>query len=60
MQNDSDGTDLGAMAVRLNITYSYPSIVLDHSIFIRDIVCEEGMLHGRFNTSYPYLFAEST
>ena len=59
-QSDSDGTDLGAVTVRLNITYSYPSIVLDHSIFILDVVCEAGTLHGRFNSSYPFLFAQDT
>jgi hypothetical protein len=58
-QSDSDGSDLGPVTVRLNITYAYPSIVLDHSIFIKDVVCEAGTLHGRFNTSYPYYFSEA-
>ena len=56
-RSDSDGTDLGPLTVRLNITYSYPSIVLDHSIVIKNIVCEAGTLHGRFNTSYFFYFA---
>ena len=59
-QSDSDGTDLGPVTVRLNITYSYPSIVLDHSIFIKDVVCEAGTLHGRFNTSYPFYFTQDS
>ncbi|KAL2136947.1 hypothetical protein VTI74DRAFT_11129 [Chaetomium olivicolor] len=60
-QTGADGEDLGAVTVRLNITYKYPSIVLDHSIFIKDVVCEAaGALHGRFNSSAPYLFAKDT
>ncbi|KAK4102316.1 hypothetical protein N658DRAFT_506504 [Parathielavia hyrcaniae] len=59
-QNDSDGSDLGPVTVRLNITYNYPSIVLDHSIYIRDVVCSAGTLHGRFNSSYPFFFAQDT
>ncbi len=56
-RSDSDGTDLGPVTLRLNITYSCPSIVLDHSIVINDIVCEAGTLHGRFNTSCSFYFA---
>lgn len=59
-QSDSNGTDLGAVTVRLNIEYNHPTIVLDHSIFITDVVCESGALHGRFNTSYPFYFAQDT
>lgn len=59
-QNDSDGSETGAVTVRLNITYSYPSVVLDHSIYIRDVVCEAGTLHGRFNSSYPFFYAQDT
>lgn len=57
-QTDSDGTVLDPTTVKLSITYNYPSIVLDHSVFIRDIVCEAGSLHGRYNISYPYYFAQ--
>jgi hypothetical protein len=59
-QTESDGSDLGPVTVRLNITYSYPSLVLDHSIYIKDVVCEAGALHGRFNTSYPFYFAQDS
>jgi len=57
-QTDSDGTELGPTTVKVSITYNYPSIVLDHSVFIRDVVCEAGSLHGRYNISYPYYFAQ--
>ncbi|GAB1319992.1 hypothetical protein MFIFM68171_10202 [Madurella fahalii] len=50
-------TPMDPGSVRLNITYAYPSIALGHSIFIKDIVCEAGTLHGRFNISFPYYFA---
>lgn len=60
-QTGAEGEDLGAVTVRLNITYKYPSIVLDHSIFIKDVVCEAGgALNGRFNSSAPYFFAKDT
>ncbi|KAK4124723.1 hypothetical protein N657DRAFT_670636 [Parathielavia appendiculata] len=59
-QSESDGSDLGPVTVRLNITYNYASIVLDHSIYIRDVVCSAGTLHGRFNSSYPFFFAQDT
>lgn len=56
-QAANDDGEVEPVTVRLNITYAYPSIVLDHSIFIKDVVCEAGTLHGRFNTSFPYYFA---
>ena len=59
-QTDSDGTELGPTTVKVSVSYNYPSIVLEHSVFIRDIVCEAGSLHGRYNTSFPYYFAQST
>ncbi|KAL2128665.1 hypothetical protein VTI74DRAFT_8854 [Chaetomium olivicolor] len=59
-QSDSDGSDLGAVTVRLNVTYNHPTIVLDHSIFIADVVCDVGSLHGRFNTSFPFYYAQDT
>ena len=61
-QSDSDGTDLGPVTVRLNVTYSYPTIVLDHSVYITDVICDSssGSLHGRFNTSYPFYYAQDT
>jgi hypothetical protein len=59
-QSEADGSDAVPVVVRLNITYSYPSIVLDHSIWIKDVACEAGVLHGRFNTSYPFYYAKDT
>ncbi|KAJ4298332.1 hypothetical protein N0V88_003357 [Collariella sp. IMI 366227] len=59
-QKDNDDEAGEPVTVRLNITYSHPSIVLDHSIYIKDVVCDAGSLHGRFNTSYPFYFAQDS
>ncbi|KAL1614919.1 hypothetical protein SLS54_009368 [Diplodia seriata] len=49
--------DSGAVTVRLTIEYMYPSIVLDHSIYITGISCGGGVLTGTFTEQTPFLHA---
>ncbi|EOD43076.1 putative Apple protein [Neofusicoccum parvum UCRNP2] len=49
--------DSGAVTVRLTIEYKYPSIVLDHSIYIQNVACGDGVLTGSFTEMTPFLHA---
>lgn len=39
----------GAVTVRMTVDYKYPSIILDHSVYIKDVVCKGGSLQARFD-----------
>ncbi|EKG18629.1 Apple [Macrophomina phaseolina MS6] len=52
-----DDEDSGAVTVRLTIDYKYPSVVLDHSIYIKDVSCAGRSLQGRFSENTPFLHA---
>lgn len=52
-----DDDESGAVTVRLSIDYMYPSIVLEHSIYITDISCGAGSLSGRFTEATPLIHA---
>lgn len=54
---DMENEDSGAVTVRLTIDYKYPSIVLDHSIYIKDVSCAGGVLTGSFSEQTPFLHA---
>ncbi|OJD35908.1 apple protein [Diplodia corticola] len=49
--------DSGAVTVRLTIEYMYPSVVLDHSMYITSISCAGGVLTGTFTEQTPFLHA---
>ncbi|KAF4535212.1 Kelch domain-containing protein [Lasiodiplodia theobromae] len=52
-----DDDESGAVTVRLTIEYKYPSIVLDHSIYITGVSCGGGVLTGTFTEQTPFLHA---
>jgi hypothetical protein len=57
---DDPVQDEGAVTVRVSLTYEYPSIILDNSMYIKDIGCSDSALTGRFDvseTSTPYYYA---
>lgn len=44
----------GGVTVRVSIEYKYPSVILDHSIYIKDIDCSSNSISGRFNQPLAY------
>ncbi|KAK5093496.1 hypothetical protein LTR70_004672 [Exophiala xenobiotica] len=44
----------GGVTVRVAVEYKYPSIVLDHSIYIEDLECTSGGISGKLNQPLAY------
>ncbi|KAK5956674.1 hypothetical protein OHC33_002160 [Knufia fluminis] len=44
----------GGVTVRVSVEYKYPSIVLDQSIYIKDLTCTSDGISGRFNQPLAY------
>jgi len=44
----------GGVTVRVAADYKYPSIVLDHSIYIKDLECTSGGISGKLNQPLAY------
>ncbi|KAH8896904.1 hypothetical protein GQ53DRAFT_890380 [Thozetella sp. PMI_491] len=54
-------TNAGIVTIQLSVTYNHPSVALDHSIYLTDVACENGMLlRAVFNSTGAYAYAEST
>ncbi|KAL1651838.1 hypothetical protein SLS61_005209 [Didymella pomorum] len=47
----------GAVTVRISVDYKYPSIVLDHSIYIKNVDCSSGSLQGKFENQLAFTHA---
>lgn len=47
----------GAVTVRISVDYKYPSIVLDHSIYIKNVDCSSGSLQGKFDNLLAFTHA---
>lgn len=56
MSND----DSGAVTVRLTVDYKYPSIILDHSIYIKNVDCAGGSLQAKFDNLIAFTHAADT
>jgi hypothetical protein len=50
----------GAVTVRLTVDYKYPSIVLDHSIYIKNVDCASGSLQAKFDNIIAFSHAADT
>ncbi|KAJ9635082.1 hypothetical protein H2199_008568 [Coniosporium tulheliwenetii] len=50
--NDTDADT--AVTVRLSIAYQYPSVVLDHSIYIQSVGCAAGSLSATINNTKAF------
>ncbi|KAF9700726.1 hypothetical protein EKO04_001397 [Ascochyta lentis] len=52
--------DSGAVTVRLTVDYKYPSIVLDHSVYIKNADCASGSLQAKFDNLLAFSHAADT
>lgn len=52
--------DSGAVTVRITVDYKYPSIVLDHSVYIKNIDCASGSLQAKFDNLLAFSHAADT
>ena len=50
----------GAVTVRITVDYKYPSIVLDHSVYIKNIDCASGSLQAKFDNLLAFSHAADT
>ncbi|KAH6633380.1 hypothetical protein C7974DRAFT_170427 [Boeremia exigua] len=50
----------GAVTVRLTVDYKYPSIILDHSIYIKNVDCASGSLQAKFDNIIAFSHAADT
>ncbi|KAJ4359090.1 hypothetical protein N0V95_002484 [Ascochyta clinopodiicola] len=52
--------DSGAVTVRITVDYKYPSIVLDHSVYIKNVDCASGSLQAKFDNLLAFSHAADT
>ncbi|UPX15347.1 uncharacterized protein EKO05_0005795 [Ascochyta rabiei] len=52
--------DSGAVTVRITVDYKYPSIVLDHSVYIKNVNCASGSLQAKFDNLLAFSHAADT
>jgi hypothetical protein len=50
----------GAVTVRITVDYKYPSIVLDHSVYIKNVNCASGSLQAKFDNLLAFSHAADT
>lgn len=50
----------GAVTVRITVDYKYPSIVLDHSVYIKNVDCASGSLQAKFDNLLAFSHAADT
>ncbi|KAF3006711.1 hypothetical protein E8E13_009234 [Curvularia kusanoi] len=50
----------GAVTVRITVDYKYPSIVLDHSVYIKNVGCADGSLQAKFDNVIAFSHAADT
>lgn len=50
----------GAVTVRITVDYKYPSIILDHSIYIKNVDCASGSLQAKFDNRIAFTHAADT